>query len=312
VSLARSSGQTNGAGRRFAVVASRVTPTNRRLIEAARALGVSASLVEPAEAFGRIRPGEIALGRLDVLRSLDGVEPGLGVLRQLERAGTRVLKGPGALLAAHDKLTTALRLGLAHLPHPRTVHVDETVRPQLSFPVVVKPRFGSWGQDVVVCRSRLALRLCLRRLRSRPWFQRQGALVQELVPPEGWDLRVVVAGGEVVGAVERRAVRGEWRTNVALGASRVPVDPPLEARLLAVAAAHAVGTDLAGIDLLPDGRGGFVVLEVNGAVDLTDEYGIGGELVFERAVEALLSSGYARGDEEEAQAATPDSAWARA
>jgi RimK family alpha-L-glutamate ligase len=312
VDLVHASGLAGGVGRRFSIVASRVTPTNCRLIEAARALGAAASLVEPADARGRVRPGEIALGRLDVLPSLDGVEPGLGVLRQLERVGVRVLNGPGALLAAHDKLTTALRLGLAGLPHPRTAHVDEPAWPRLSLPVVVKPRFGSWGQDVIVCRSRLALRRCLRRLRSRPWFQRQGALVQELVPPEGWDLRVVVAGGEVVGAVERHAVRGEWRTNVALGASRVGVDPPLEARLLAVAAAHAVGTDLAGVDLLPDSSGGFVVLEVNGAVDLTEEYGIGGELVFERAVEALLLSGYARGDEEEAQAPARDSAWARA
>jgi glutathione synthase/RimK-type ligase-like ATP-grasp enzyme len=139
---------------------------------------------------------------------------------------------------------------------------------------------------------------------------RQGALVQQLVPPEGWDLRVIVAGGEVVGAVQRRAAGGEWRTNVALGATREPVDPPLDARLLAVAAAHAVGTDLAGVDLLPDGSGGFVVLEVNGAVDLTDEYSLVGEAVFERAVEALLATGYARGHEEEAQAAAPDPAWA--
>jgi [lysine-biosynthesis-protein LysW]--L-2-aminoadipate ligase len=300
------------AGRRFAIVASRVSPTNRRLLEAARRLGAAASLVDPADATNRIGPGDIALGRLDVRQSLDGVEPGLGALRELERAGTRVLNGPGALLAAHDKLTTALRLGLAALPHPRTVHLDGRGRPDLPLPVVVKPRFGSWGRDVVVCRSRLALRRTLRMLRNRPWFQRQGALVQELVPPIGWDLRIVVAGGEVVGAVERRAVGGEWRTNVALGARRVPVDPPLEARLLAIAATHAVGTDLAGVDLLPDGAGGFVVLEVNGAVDLTEEYGLSGEGVFERMIQALLVSGYARCDEEEAQAAVPGPAWARA
>ena len=302
----------SGAARRFAVVASRVTPTNCRLLEAARARGAPASLVRPDEALGRIGPGDIALGRLDVLQSLDGVEPGLGVLQELERAGALLLNGSGALLAAHDKLVTALRLGLAGLPHPPTVHFDGTACPSLPLPVVVKPRFGSWGRDVVVCRSRFALRRTLRRLRNRPWFQRHGALVQELVPPAGWDLRIVVAGGEVVGAVERWAAGGEWRTNIALGGKRVPADPPLEARLLAVAAAHAVGTDLAGVDLLPDGSGGFVVLEVNGAVDLTEEYSLGGEAVFERAADALLASGYARRDEEEAQAATPHSAWARA
>jgi glutathione synthase/RimK-type ligase-like ATP-grasp enzyme len=89
----------------------------------------------------------------------------------------------------------------------------------------------------------------------------------------------------------------------------VPVDPPLEARLLAVAAAHSVGATLAGVDLLPDGSGGFVVLEVNGAVDFTEEYSLDGEAVFKRVVKAVLA-GYAQGDEEEAQAAAGDSAWA--
>ena len=298
--------------RRFAVVASRVTPTNRRLLEAARGLGVSASLVQPANAAAWLRPGDVALGRLDVLPSLDGVEPGLYALRRLERAGIRVLNGPAALLAAHDKLTTAVKLGLAGLPHPRTVHVAEARRPQLALPVVVKPRFGSWGRDVVACRSRLGLSHCLRRFRSRAWFRRQGALVQELIPAGGRDLRIIVAGGEVVGAVERVAAAGEWRTNVALGGRRQAVDPPLDARLLAVAAAHSVGADLAGVDLLPDGSGGFVVLEVNGAVDFTDEYSLGGVPVFQRAVEALLAGGYAQADEEEAQAAGAHPSWARA
>jgi glutathione synthase/RimK-type ligase-like ATP-grasp enzyme len=179
----------------FAVVASHLSPTNRGLIDAARRLGASANLVEPTRATALVRPGDVALGRLDVLPSLDGIEPGLWALQELEEAGVRVLNGPAALLAAHDKLATALKLGQAGLPHPCTVQVDEASRPRVEPPVVVKPRFGSWGRDVVACRSRLALARCLRRLRSRAWFQRQGALVQELVAGGPRDLRLIVAGG---------------------------------------------------------------------------------------------------------------------
>jgi glutathione synthase/RimK-type ligase-like ATP-grasp enzyme len=138
----------------------------------------------------------------------------------------------------------------------------------------VKPRFGSWGKDIVRCDDPASLRGHVRELERRAWFRAHGAIVQELVPPQGADLRVVVAGGAVVGAIERVAARGEWRTNVALGARRRPVEPPSFACMLAVEAAAASGADPVGVDLLPDGEGGWVVLELNGAVELTHEYSL--------------------------------------
>jgi glutathione synthase/RimK-type ligase-like ATP-grasp enzyme len=55
---------------------------------------------------------------------------------------------------------------------------------------------------------------------------------------------------------------------------RIPVDPAPEALDLAVRAAAASGAELLGVDLLPDGLGGYTVLELNGAVDFTREYRI--------------------------------------
>lgn len=272
---------------RLAIVASRVTQTNRQLIHAARARGIDAFVADAEEASTRLRAGDVAVGRLDVLPTLDGPEPGIETLRALEEQGVVVLNRAGALLGAHDKLVTALRLGANGLPHPRTAHVGESADPGFEFPVVVKPRFGSWGKDVTVCRSRFALRRCLRGLARRSWFHRQGAIVQELVAPRGRDLRVVVAGGEVVGAAERVAAPGEWRTNVALGASRRAVEAPATACLLAIRAADSVGADLVGVDLLPDGDDRWIVLELNGAVDFTYTYARAGEDVFDRAVTTL-------------------------
>ena len=98
---------------------------------------------------------------------------------------------------------------------------------------------------------------------------------------------MIVAGGRVVGAVMRRAAPGEWRTNVELGARRVPVVPPEQACALALAAAEAVGGDLVGVDLLPVGDDGWLVLEVNGAVDFDETYSLDGD-IFSTVRSALL------------------------
>jgi glutathione synthase/RimK-type ligase-like ATP-grasp enzyme len=114
-------------------------------------------------------------------------------------------------------------------------------------------------------------------------------LVQELIPPLGHDLRLVVAGGQVVGAVRRHAADGEWRTNVALGAEREATAPPQAARELAVAAAAAVEGDLVGVDLMPTADDGWVVIELNGAVEFNEEYSLDRN-VFSAVVDALLAA----------------------
>lgn len=273
---------------RLAVVAHGETPTTRALLRACNRLGLEASLLAPWEALAALRAGDRALARLDVRRSLDGVERGLWELRVLEREGVRVLNRAAALVASHDKLSTAARLAEAGVPHPRTLLVGpESGLPPLPPPVVLKPRFGSWGRDVVVCEDAGAAERVLALFSTRPWYRATGAVAQELVPTGGRDLRIVVAGGRVVGAVERIAAPGEWRTNIALGGSRRAVEPSDDACALALTAVAAVGADLAGVDLVPRPGGGFVVLEVNGAVDFTRQYRRGDD-VFEAAVGALL------------------------
>lgn len=274
---------------RFAVVAHRATDTNLALVEAGWPGAVSC-LLSPRQAQLLLEPGDVALARLDVRPTLDGVEQGIRLLGRLAADGVRVLNPPSALLASHDKLLTSRALKHAGLPHPATAYAGpgEPLDAELDPPVVVKPRFGSWGAGVHLCRDRDELDACLVALHDEPWFQSQGALVQKLVRPAGYDVRVVVAGGEVVGAIQRIAAPGEWRTNVALGATRHRFVPDVWASHLALAAAEAVGGDLVGVDLLPTAGMGYVILEVNAAVDFTDEYSLG-PAVCAAALEALAA-----------------------
>jgi RimK family alpha-L-glutamate ligase len=256
---------------RVCILGSATNETNAELVRDWRNAGLDAALVSPLE---NLAPGTAAIGRLDILPTLDGVEPGLLALLWLERRGFRVLNRAKALLAAHDKLRTARHLGHAGLPHPRTVAWHGEGEIALEPPFVVKPRFGSWGRDVFLCKDDCAVKPTFDVIRHRPWFRRHGALLQELVPGGGRDLRVVVAGGEVVGAGERVAAPGEWRTNVSLGGRLLSVQPSRAARSLAVAAASAAGTDFVGVDLIPNGADEYAVIELNGAVEFDQAYSL--------------------------------------
>jgi [lysine-biosynthesis-protein LysW]---L-2-aminoadipate ligase len=272
---------------RIGLVTTHATGTNVRLADATPR-GIRSFVVAPQDALGELDVQDAALGRLDVRETLDGIEEGLDALDSLEARGVAVLNHSLTLRLAHDKLATAAALGAAALPHPRTrpIFVADAARP-LPFPFVIKPRFGSWGRDVFLCAHEYAYRRALRTLRNRAWFAATGGIAQELVPPLGHDVRIIVAGGDVIGAVKRVAKPGEWRTNVALGATRVPVTPSPAACELALAAAAAISADLVGVDLLPLGPGRYVVLELNGAVDFNELYAPH-ENVYAAAMKAIV------------------------
>jgi ribosomal protein S6--L-glutamate ligase len=263
------------------------TRTTDLLVGAWLAAGIRASVMTPERALATLEAGDVALFRLDVLPTLDGIEPGLDVFPALEQRGVRVLNRPEALLAVHDKLRTFAALTAAGLRQPRTFHATAGTRlPHLRLPCVVKPRFGSWGKDVLRCETRSDLDRALAALSRRGWWRRHGALVQELIPPVGRDLRLLSAGGEIAGGAVRVAAVGEWRTNISLGGRLERADPSAEAVAEAERAARAISIDLAGVDLLP-WEDGWVVLELNGAADFDERYSLGGRDVHAEIARAL-------------------------
>jgi RimK family alpha-L-glutamate ligase len=272
--------------RRVWILGNARNETNVDLVDRWSAAGVAASLLAPVDVGALVRRGDVVVGRIDVRRTIDGVEPGLLALVAAERRGARVVNSAAAILRAHDKLLTARALVRAGVPHPRTVHVRPGAPIPLPLPFVVKPRFGSWGVDVFRCDEPCDVARVFALIAGRPWFRRQGAIVQELVPPGGYDGRVLVAGGAVAGGERRVAATREWRNNISLGGAHVPAEPTREEKLLARAAAAALGGDFLGVDLLPT-RSGSTVLEANAAVEFGHGYSLDGVDVFGAAAAAL-------------------------
>ena len=241
----------------------------RDLMRAAALLG---HVAEPID-FRRVSaaiPDATSLAQFDavVVRtmppgSLEQVVFRMDVLHRLEAAGRRVLNPSRALEVCVDKYLASARLDAAGLPTPPTVVCQDAESAvaafhQLGGDVVVKPLFGSEGRGMIrVSDVEIAWRTfrALERVQSILY-------VQQFIHHPGWDLRAFVLGGRVLTAM-RRYAKDDWRTNVAQGGRAEPITLTAEEERLALAAAQVVGTQVAGVDLLPRPGGGYYVLEVN-------------------------------------------------
>jgi tetrahydromethanopterin:alpha-L-glutamate ligase len=251
------------------------------LRRAAGRLGVSLHSVQFPRVSAIVGSGgggtRVTAGELD-LTAADGVlvrmmPPGsleqvvfrMDALHRLAAGGVPVLNPPRAVEAAVDKYLTLALLGAAGLPVPPTWTGQSAAEALIAFEslgsdVVVKPLFGSEGRGLV--------RISDKELAWRTFhaLERLGSIlyVQRAVRHPGHDFRVFVLRGEVIGVIRRHATRGEWRTNVSLGGHAEPCRLDTEAQRLALDAAHAIGAEMAGVDLIPDlDLGRLVVLEVN-------------------------------------------------
>ena len=76
------------------------------------------------------------------------------------------------------------------------------------------------------------------------------------------DIRVLVVGGQVIGAMRRISRAGNFRSNVHQGGRAERIDLPKEYADLAILAAGALELEIAGIDIL-ETETGPLVLEAN-------------------------------------------------
>jgi ribosomal protein S6--L-glutamate ligase len=249
--------------------------STRRLLEAAKSQGLKARTIDVLRCSLSLEAGaprlflegkllarpDLALPRIGASVTTHG----LHVVRQLEAQGVTLINGSTAIEQSRDKLRALQKLATAKVPVPRTVlarggkHLDALVAQVGGLPAILKMLRGTQGVGVMIAHTMAEVESILGTL----WDLKQEILLQEFVAEaKGSDLRALVVGERVVGAMRREAKTGEFRSNLHRGGAgkAIVLEPAVEA--IAVRAAQVLGLEVAGVDLLESSSGPKVV-EVN-------------------------------------------------
>lgn len=180
------------------------------------------------------------------------------VAAMLEKSGVRLFNSARAIELCDDKMTTHIALANSGVPMPDTLPgllcYDRTQTPsdrtidkivdRLGLPVVVKQSFGSLGNGVFKADTRDELKALATKLCYEPH------LFQKYIAAScGRDMRVIVIGGNAVGAIIRQS-DGDFRSNIGLGGKATHAELPNEVKTIAERAAKLLGLDYCGMDFL--------------------------------------------------------------
>ncbi|MBR2023512.1 MAG: RimK family alpha-L-glutamate ligase [Clostridia bacterium] len=191
--------------------------------------------------------------------------------QMLENTGLRLFNPHSAIRDCDDKMQTYLCLAGKGVPLMKTlpgllcyeptepIHLQsvQRIEQEIGYPVVVKESFGSLGKNVYLAKDRAELLAVMEQLKCRPHLFQKTALSSM-----GKDVRVIVVGGKVLGAMLRKS-DVDFRSNIELGGTGTPYKLSKSWEELCVRVAEILSLDYCGIDLLFGENGEPMVCEVN-------------------------------------------------
>jgi ribosomal protein S6--L-glutamate ligase len=270
--------------------------STRRLVEAAKERGHRAIVLDTLRCnlvLERDQPRMLYRGV--ELRGLDVVIPrigasitgyGLAVVSHLDLMGVPVANPAGPIGRSRNKLQALQMISRGGLDIPRTVmahdrsDVNKLVDEVGGLPAIIKLLRGTQGVGVMIASSTAEVQSML----DTFWDLGQEIVLQEFIrESKGRDVRALVVGDRVVGAMRRRAKRGEFRSNLHRGGEGTPIALPPEYAEAAVRAAQIIGLGICGVDML-ESQTGPKIMEVNSSpgfegLELATGQDIAGEMV---------------------------------
>ncbi|HEX8657014.1 MAG TPA: 30S ribosomal protein S6--L-glutamate ligase [Hymenobacter sp.] len=254
--------------------------STRRLVEAATVRGHEALVVDHLQCnlvLEKGHPGIIYQGQR--LEDFDAIIPRIGasvtfygtaVVRQFEMMKVGTAVESQAIVRSRDKLRSMQILSRAGVGMPKTAFTNysEDVPAMISqvggAPVIIKLLEGTQGLGVVLAESAKAAQSVIEAFHNL----KARIIVQEFIAEsKGADLRAFVVDGEIVGAMKRQGLEGEFRSNLHRGGVGTLVKLSRAEKAAALLATKALGLGIAGVDMLQSKRGPLV-LEVNSSPGL--------------------------------------------
>jgi [lysine-biosynthesis-protein LysW]--L-2-aminoadipate ligase len=282
---------------KIGVLCSRVRVEEKMIFDAFRRRGVTHERLDPRQMV--LDEQGDGLSQCDaVLVRCISHSTAFYVTRWLDTLGIPAVSSHRVVAACGDKMLTSSLLLEAGLPVPRTVLAfsPETALEaieEMGYPVVLKPLVGSWGRLLARVNDRDAAEAILEHKATLGGYLHGVFYIQEYVDKPGRDIRVLVAGDEVVYAMYRRSAH--WITNTARGGEAEPCPLDEELTELSLASARAVGGGILAVDLMEDAEGRLLVTEVNHTPEFHGGMKVAEVDIAGRIVEYVIALAEARG-----------------
>jgi len=154
-----------------------------------------------------------------------------------------------------DKQLQHVEFKKAKIPHIKLLKLEDA-----KYPFIVKAKLGSHGSQVFKITKKNEFEKVLVN------FKKEDLLVQEFLK-SGFDLRVIVFKGRVLGIMKRTPRKGSFLSNFSQGGSvsRYMGKDIATIKRIAVKTARHFKLDYVGVDLMKDNNNYWKVLEVNRA-----------------------------------------------
>jgi len=195
---------------------------------------------------------------------------GTAMVRHFEMMDTFSVAGNLAIARSRDKLRSLQILSKHGVDMPKTIFASnksdskDVIALSGGAPLVLKILEGTQGVGVVLVDSEKAAKSVL----DAFYGMDVNLLVQEYIEEAGGaDIRVLVVGGEIVGAMKRQGAEGDFRSNLHLGGTATAHKLTRKEKSTALAAAKAMGLGVCGVDMIESARGPLV-MEVNSSPGL--------------------------------------------